>query len=153
MEMLMTEKSLIMVYNSQKKMIYRDIDKKEAAALKRNAYTSSLDSTMLNYDSLKYHGVENHFKHYTIYTSKKIINKTELYINEHSGMIERLTYFYNPNLYKDIYKVEVHFKQLHQGNEKNEEVSEQKFITRIDKKIQKSLQYSNFDLSIISNGN
>src|SRR5690606_33262435 len=70
-ELLLTEKELIMVNHSNHVVLYRQIEKKEYEAIQKDYYSQQLDSILSKYDSVKYEGVKNNKKYYTVYSSKK----------------------------------------------------------------------------------
>lgn len=149
-EMLMTEHSLIMLNKPQRVMLYRKISKKEYNSFEKNMLTSSLDSTILNYDSVSYRKEKGNMKKYSIYTTKKVINKTDLFFNGETNEIEKIIYYYDNKRYKDISKVEIDFNQT-SGSENPEVFSETYFISGTGKGLKPSSRFSNYHLSIVQN--
>jgi hypothetical protein len=145
-KMLVSEQSILMVYETQKNIIYKAISKKDYDQYLKNLVVSNLDSIISKYDSVRFEGVSEDSKHYTIYTAKGIISKTDLYLNSNNA-IDKVTYFYNENFWGSYFKVQINFKNnsvLSQADLKL--FSDKKYITKDGKNIRLAPAFSSYHL-------
>jgi hypothetical protein len=146
-KMLLSENSLLMIYEKDKRIIYRGINQKDYEAYMKSFFAYNLDSIISSYDSILYKGTENDQKEYRIYNSKGQINKTELYLNSSTGAMNKVVYFYNEKLWGSYYKVVISF--INQGSISSAErnlFSEKKYITGSGKNVKVSSEYINYHL-------
>ncbi len=108
-EMFVTPTSLIMVQEATKRILYRTIAEKEYKQLLRSMSATAADTLIQQYDSIRYKGTEKKGKHYIIYTSSKVIQRTEVYLNPSTYMMEKVVYHYDPVKFKEFKRVDIQF--------------------------------------------
>lgn len=107
---LLNDKYLVMVYDNDKRVICTTRDKKSEKNMKNGTDPSvQIDSLMKKNDSIVYGGIVNHAKVYTIYTGKSMIRRTEIHLDEKTGYIKSLVYYYNEKLVPTGNKVRVNY--------------------------------------------
>lgn len=77
----------------------RNIDPELEALLIREM--PSADSMLQMCDSTAFLGIEKGIKAYALYSSGSPVVRTELWVNEGTGLIEKMTYHYNESLYPE----------------------------------------------------
>lgn len=92
--MLMNDNCVLYVDQSSKEMTYavRDI-KKETKPF--DQYAATIDTIVKRADSVIFKGIANNIKLYQVYSSKSIIERTELSIDQQTGLVNRIVYYYN----------------------------------------------------------
>lgn len=149
-EMLMTEKELIMVNSNDKVVLYRKISKKEYEAAQRVYYLKELDSILSVYDSVQFHGIKQGKKAYTVFTSQKWIQKTELFLDADKNYLREVIYHYHPKLNKNVGKVEIAFLNTESNPAFTPDLfSENRFVVKSGKTIQLSPNYSKYRLNVV----
>lgn len=129
-ELFLNENALIMTELPQKTLFYTKANKKELDALIKQLYGTAADTLVQHYDSVQFKGVEEGRKHYTIYTSKKDIQKTELYLDAKTLLLSHLVYYYHPKRFQELDKVEVHYENSQPSDEEvHRYLEEQSFLT------------------------
>lgn len=151
-EMLLTDKSLLMVYHDRKSMVYNVVDEKLKSSTKGNMLsTTALDSLALMADSVQFLGIVNQVKNYRIYTNGSMIQKTEISFDVNSGGLKRVNYLYNPILASSIYSIEIDFINLPLSEGKTDLFNMSKYITIAGKTVRPSASFITYDLSIVTN--
>ena len=110
--MLMNEKYSVLVYKADRQIIY---SARNSSDEKKAAYTFAapgLDSAFQKYDSVVYKGIRAGLKEYVIYTSKSIIERTDLLINGAGDLISKVVYYYNKEKVASGNKVSVEYKAM-----------------------------------------
>lgn len=129
--MLMNEKYLVMVYESEHQVVCTKRDKKSDKKLNKNSGdpTASIDSLLARNDSIVYKGVHDGLKTYIIYTNKSIIRRTEIYLDTKNGYVSQLVYFYNEELMPLANKVRIQYTVTLNPSFSENEFSEKRFVT------------------------
>lgn len=70
---------------------------------------TGLDSLLKQVDSVKYMGIQNSLKHYTIYTKKNLIKRSDLFISSIDHRMVKVIYDYNYELMKQNTKVVIEY--------------------------------------------
>lgn len=107
--MLLNDKYMVMVYDADKRVICTERDRKSKKTANGGDPSAQLDSLLKNNDSIVYLGIVNHAKQYTIYTGKSLIRRTEIHLDETTGYIKMLVYYYNEKLVPSGNKVRVNY--------------------------------------------
>ncbi len=153
-EMLVTKDYVIMVNNLEKNIMVRGIDPKEWEIIHNTTYKVNMDSVIEKYDSVKFERTEENLKHYTIYSSKKLIKKTDLWLDGETGRISKMVYLYNQKLYKEIGKVEIFFMVLPNDFLNDKKLfQEARIIVRQGNDYKTAQEYSKYKLNIVNNEN
>jgi hypothetical protein len=149
-EMLVTDSSLIMISRYNKRIIFRKISPKERHALEQSTYGAAgkIDSLIDKYDSIKYELTYDKLKHYTVYISKKVIMKTELWLEESTGVLRRMVYYYNPSLYKSLYKAEIVLTETSPASP--EIFAQERVIQKTGKTYNPAPGFKNYELKIVN---
>lgn len=150
MKMLLNDKYLVMVYKSEKRIVYskhdKDAEKKMNSA--RDPGTS-IDSLLLRNDSIVYKGVKDNRKLYIIYNSKSMIRRTEIYMDTKTGWINRLIYYYDEQLLPNANKVRIDYTintdPVFSGNE----FSESRFFVISRGKASPASTFAGYDILFI----
>jgi hypothetical protein len=108
-EYLFTEGKGIVVNHQAATISYANYQKDTYQKLIKKISTAQMDTIFNHYDSIKYHGIENNKKHYTIFSSQFMVSKTEVYINPERNTLTKLSYRYNPQFTGEPYTVEMNF--------------------------------------------
>jgi hypothetical protein len=148
-EMLLTENGLIMANNGSRQLIFRKLGGKELEATRKAYLTSQLDSALLKHDSVVYHGTASGLKHYTVYTAKNMISRTELYLHASDNTLSSLTYFYNPQLMKNAFKTEITFSSQSVSDFPDTIFSEENYLIKTGKLYKPAGKYASYKLNII----
>lgn len=153
-QLIMTEKALITIYNRQKQMVYRLVDKDSWQQTARGLYAGALDSLLQQTDSVIFAGRKNENSLYYIYTNS-LISKTELHLDPESGRIRYLAYYYNTSLPSGVYMVKAFFDEKSEMTPSMSRAlfDERSYIVFSEGKIRPAASYITYDLSIISNDN
>jgi hypothetical protein len=127
--MLLNDKYLVMVYDADHRVICTERDKKSEKKMKGGTDPSAqIDSLLKKNDSIVYKGIVDHAKVYAIYTSKAMIQRTEIHLNEKTGNISSIVYFYNVKLVPVGSKVQVNYTINTAPVFASNEFSEKRFV-------------------------
>lgn len=108
-EMLANEQAMLMVDHLSKEMILSPYDI-EAIRKQREIGQVNIDSLLSNADLIKEEVIDGGKKYrFSIHTSDQIIELTELIVGKKSEQIEKVIYYYNPNVYSEMEKVEINY--------------------------------------------
>jgi hypothetical protein len=92
MVMLVNNKYSILANKDQKNIVFKTIKKAKKAKINELAGMSNMDEIIGSYKSVKFNGIKNGSKHYTIYP-KHTFEKAELYIKP-NGLVTKIIYKY-----------------------------------------------------------
>jgi hypothetical protein len=127
-KMLINDKYVVLVYDFDKRVVCSENDRKSR---RKNDYSdpgAQIDSLLLKYDSVAYHGISGNSKRYTIYSSKSLIRRTEVYIDNISGYLKSLVYYYNEQAVPFGNKVRVDYTVNTKPSFSADEFSEKRFV-------------------------
>ena len=126
--MLLNDKYMVMVYDADKRVICTARDKKSKEVGNGGDPSAQIDSLLKKNDSIVYGGILNHAKLYTIYTGKSMIRRTEIHLDETTGYIKMLVYYYNEKLVPTGNKVRVNYTINTSPVFASNEFSERRFV-------------------------
>jgi hypothetical protein len=133
-EMLTNKHSMLIVDHISKQLILSPYDF-EAVKKQRTLGKINIDSLLANSELIKEEVINNGKKyHFSIYLSKQIVELTELVVDKESMQIEKIVYHYNPDMYKDIERVEITYDTTSFHKMKDETVLDDKRFLYVNEK-------------------
>lgn len=149
MSMLVNDKYSVMVQKETNTIIYKELKKIATKQTQEIAGMADLDKLMSNYKSVKYNGLKNGVKHYTIYP-KYDFEKAELYMKP-NGLITKIIYVYKNAEYTGAKKMVATFnKSTLNPSFSKEQFSEKKFFQKQGKEYVPVSKYKNYKLLKVS---
>jgi len=147
--MLSNKKCMLMINHEQKDIVYR---KKDQGDLDNNFYSlvaPDFDSIVNKCDMIRYLGSENGNKHYLIRSDKNIIRNTHLFLNDQSGLISKLIYEYDAEIFPQNSKVEIEFLEMNTKPEFDRNIfSESKYVLASEDVLRSSKDFSDYNLIV-----
>ena len=126
--MLVNEKYVVMVYDADRQIICTERDRKSKKFTSAGDPSLQLDSLLKKNDSVVYKGIVDQAKVYTVYTGKSLIQRTEIHVDEKTGNLRSLVYYYNEKLVPVGGKVRVNYQINTAPVFSSNEFSEKRFV-------------------------
>ncbi|MBY0425672.1 MAG: hypothetical protein K2Q22_08560 [Cytophagales bacterium] len=150
-EMLLTDKTYLMVDNHNKTIICRPITKKESQQLKKKMVKTDLDSMIQRYDSVVYKGMVNEQKHYVIYVSKQVIQQADIYLSASTGFLTQVSFVYNPKFKVTAGEVVIMYSPLETSSQSNNPcLKERTYLIREGKTWKPGQKYKNYQIKALA---
>jgi hypothetical protein len=115
-KLMVNAKYLIYVSGKDKLIYYQEHGKNTkqefAPPFDINEITAMIDSAVKRSDSIQYMGTVNNMKHYSIRSSRALINAMDLYIDARTSLISKVVYYYNATVMETNNKVTVSFDNV-----------------------------------------
>jgi hypothetical protein len=153
-EMLITENDLILTSHGNKNIMKRTISPEERAAMQQRTLVPVNDSTVIKqqYDSVQFILTNSTEKKYTIYDSKSLVNKTEVFFDSETGAMTKMIYYYKKNKESTVDRVEVVYSEdPNPGSILTDALfSEELYIVPEEGKYKPASKFSNYKLTIVN---
>jgi len=149
--LLSTDNAKLLINKENKSIIYSNSENKKNYELYNNLNTNT-DSILSTADSIIFIKKTNDYIHYTVYSSKSVIKKTDLFIDVRTFLIKKLIYYYNRKFVAKNNKVIIEYTLLDTNPAFSEDTfSESKYIKSVNKKITAIGLYAGY--KVIENNN
>ncbi|MEL6865411.1 MAG: hypothetical protein AAFP19_13380 [Bacteroidota bacterium] len=145
--MLINDRYQVIVDRSEKMIL---LEKREAEPEQQLGQwrTPELDSILSKHPNVEYKGIEEGGKCYVVEDGEQMIKKVKVIIDQDSGLLKKLTYWYNDQFYlQQNGFVIIDFKEANVNPEFAENTfSESQFIQKKDKEFLPVSTYKNYEI-------
>lgn len=147
---LTNENCSLQINEQEKQILYMPKSGKNKDEVPDQAWSAILDSALKKKnDSVVFGGITANQKKYTIYTSKELIMRTEMYMDQNTQAISRLVYYYKPGKQTSIEKVEIEYDKMNRSPSFSEaEFSEKKYVTSTGKMVKPTNTFANYRITV-----
>lgn len=148
--LLINEKCLLNINRDQRRIVYTVKEKNTENQDHKNELTTLMDSLLNRNDSVLFKGVEGGKKKYIVHTSSASIIRSEIYLDQHTGLCSKLVYYYKADRYTGSEKVIVEYEHMNESPVFGEDdFSEKKYATYNGKVLKPAPAYSNYKTTVI----
>lgn len=145
--MLYNAKCMVLVDEKNQNLHYT-IREPEDAFAPEESMIPNLDSILNGCDSIRYRGIKQGLKQYTFYRASAPIKETQLFIDPHSNLIQKLEYRYNAELFPSAGLVRISYQNLNTNPRFQASFfSETQYVTHSKKGMEPSPAYSLYTLT------
>lgn len=148
-EMLISESNVILLNHYNKTIVRRSISPEERASMTQMRLAGQLDSVIVKYDSVRYQNTVDQ-KIYNVFTSAKMISRTEIVLDNHTNGFTKLTYYYKKKKDSKLDRVEMAFQKSEKQIIPSVLFSEEKYIIKEGTSYKAAPAFHNYELNIVN---
>lgn len=149
-KMIVNEKCILYIDENEKQIIYTIRDKKREMKIPNQDVAAIIDSLVKKSDSIIFAGNKDNSIHYSIYASKALITKTDLFIDKESFLVKTIEYYYDEKKSPTSNKIIIEYSKMDTSPVfTDSEFSEKKYAAYSNKVLKPLPPYVGFRTSVI----
>ena len=150
MEQLQNKRCRILINHEQKHISYSEPEQESPEEVMSETFQSLIQQQ--NLEDFEFIEVKNNQIRYRIYQPGALIEKTEMFINSETYLLERLEYTYNADLTGEEQWISIQYKNnINNPVFKNGQFSEYNYIRRVGNEIETLPAYAHYNLLHLKN--
>jgi hypothetical protein len=148
--LLMNSTCMLRIDGQEKSIVYTVKEKKKEEENINQALAGIADTILKRNDSAVFGGVANGKKKYTVYTATSPIVRTELYIDQQTGLLAKMIYYYKIDKYTGSEKIIIEYENINLSPEFSDaDFSEKKYVVYSGKVLKPVTAFANYKTTVI----